>query len=193
MILVRLVAPLAALALALAACADDEPEPRVDPTPTVSTSTSVTPTPDPTSTGPVEPTLPPEAHSDNAAGAIAFVKFYWDMADFAQLTGDVDGLMPLATPECKACEGGVQAIQDAYGDGAVMRGGTTTLSRFRTTRVGAQDRRWMQVKFRVTSTRQVVDYPGEQRDVVHQAATVNAQFLLERQAGSWVVTFWEAS
>jgi hypothetical protein len=182
---------LTTLTLALAACADDDPEPRDDPTPTVSTSTS--PTPDPTPTGPVEPTLPPEAHSDNAAGAIAFVKFYWDMADFAQLTGDVDGLMPLATPECKACEGGIQAIQDAYDDGAVMRGGTTTLSRFRTTRVGAQDRRWMQVKFRVTSTRQVVDYPGEQRDVVHQAATVNAQFLLERQAGAWVVTFWEAS
>jgi hypothetical protein len=189
MILVRLVA-LAALALALSACADDEPEPRVDPTPTVSTSTS--PTPDPTSTGPVKPTLPPEAALNTKQGAVAFVRYYWQAVNFAQATGDISGLADLAGESCAACKGGVDWIEKVYRRGGKISGGSYTAKEFSATSLSAGDREVIRVDAVVSTTREIVTGAGD-LDAEYPADSSPMRFLLSYSSGAWHVLRWEVT
>jgi hypothetical protein len=189
MILVRLVA-LAALALALSACADDEPEPRVDPTPTTSTSTS--PTSDPTSTGPVEPPSPQAAASASKSGVEAFISYFWDLANYAQATGDTKTLRNLGAGSCGGCQGAFDFIDEVYGAGGSITGGEYTLGNLETKRLVAEtnDVVIFRSTFPTTNTRQVVRQPGKKADV-YEASTVRARFTLSYQADGWQVDIWE--
>ncbi len=71
------------LPLLLAGCSDAEPTPQM-PDPTASSSPPAVET----DTGPVEPTLPPEAEGDGNEAAEAFVAHYFAAIDYAQATGE---------------------------------------------------------------------------------------------------------
>jgi hypothetical protein len=187
MILVRLVA-LAALALALSACADDEPEPRVDPTPTVSTSTS--PTPDPTPTGPVEPTLPPEAKQDSPAGAEAFVAHFWRVANYAQSAYDPEAFARLTNELCEGCRAAIDALREVSRLGGTIEGGIATVDDMRTEALTAGDGTAYRVTFELSTTRQVVRVP-DREDRVFPASSVTDRFVVDRQKGRWLVGVWE--
>lgn len=101
-------------ALALTACEADPAEP-AEPTssaPTSSEPTSAAPTTEPT--GPVEPTLPPQAEQNTKAGAEAFLHFYWDVIYYAQSSGDTALLKNLAGPDCDGCGGAAEFVERVY-------------------------------------------------------------------------------
>lgn len=117
------------LAVALAGCEDEEdpPEPiesSSEPAPP-STSTTAEPTP----TGPVEPTLPAEADGDSRTGVEAFVRFYWDVVNYATKTGETELLERLAQPSCDTCEAGIEGIHRVYGRGGRITGGEYAVAR----------------------------------------------------------------
>lgn len=108
------------LPLLLAGCSDDEPTPQMpDPTPSPSAVE--------TDTGPVEPTLPPEAEGDGKEAAAAFISFFYKTVDYAQATGDTSALRKLGAASCSACKGGADIVERVYRQGGSISGGDHTV------------------------------------------------------------------
>jgi hypothetical protein len=172
-------------ALLVAGCSDDDPKPKFEPPPSSEAPTSASPT-----TGPTAPTMPAAAIGADAAAAEAFVKFYWDTVNYAQVSGDLDPLRQLADPTCVACEAGVKYLEGVFeADGRVI-GGVATLKIQKSTLVDGDGRMESVVNFVLTTTPQRVDYGGARKDETFAGGhrTVNA--LLQRSGGSWLMSSW---
>ncbi|NGZ99563.1 hypothetical protein G5V59_01935 [Nocardioides sp. W3-2-3] len=106
---------MAACGVLLAGCSDDEPDGQPSPSPSVSTTAPVSPTP---SAAPAkEPVLPAAARQPTEAGARAFIAYYWDLINYAQVTGDVKALEKVSGPNCERCLAGIDAIRTLYESG----------------------------------------------------------------------------
>ena len=174
--------------LALGACSDDDPEPKLaDPSP----SSSAPSFPSTTAvSGPVEPTMPAAARGTGAAAAEAFVRFYWEMVNYAQATGDVESLLELADQHCRACRGGAHFLADTYERGGHIYGGKGEVS-VRSTGFVRDHGGWSAVvEFDVTSTRQRIDLPGHSEDKVVPAGTIPLRAVLDRTDDGWVMSYW---
>lgn len=105
---------LTAAVLLLAGCSDDTTSPSGDPTP-APTDTTSSPTDSPTTpTAPTEPALPAAATKATEAGARAFITYYWDLINYAQVTGDVTQLRQVSGSRCRGCQAGIDAIATIY-------------------------------------------------------------------------------
>ena len=170
--------------LALGACSGDDPEPKfADPTPTEPSAPSTTAVSEP-----VEPTMPAAARGTDAAAAEAFVEFYWEMVNYAQATGDVEGMRNLGAKGCRACEGGIDFIRDVFQRDGQVKGGENSVSNIRSAFFDKGQR--IPVWCELSNTRQVGDFPGEGDDEVYKASTVKLQSVLRLEDGRWVVEFW---
>lgn len=117
---------LAAVAL-LAGCTDDNPSPG-DPSSTwTPTGKPETPTSSATAK-PTEPALPEAATKATEAGARAFITYYWDLINYAQVTGDVTALKRVSGPTCGGCNRAIDAVEKLYGDGGHAEGGDYALT-----------------------------------------------------------------
>ena len=105
----------AALLVLLAGCGGD---PKADPSPTPSES-PVSTTPSPTA-----PTMPAAAAENSKAGAIAFVRYYIELINHAQATGDVEALAKVEGSNCESCANVRTSIGKIYGAGGSITGGT---------------------------------------------------------------------
>lgn len=182
----RLLLAAACAALALTGCSEDDPAPKIDP----GDSSSAAATPTPTSTAPVEPTLPAEAEGTDAAAAEAFVEFYWEMVNYAQATGDVDGLRELALESCAACSGGADDIELVSQKGGTAEGGTVTVRSARATPYAAGPSRGFVVRVNVDIVDQIVRIPGEKPDKYTGGPAV-FRFIVESGDEGWKVGRWD--
>ncbi len=110
-----LAASLAALAL-LAGCSDDDPSPGDPGSTSTPTGNPETPTSSATAK-PTEPALPDAATKATEAGARAFITYYWDLINYAQVTGDVKALKRVSGPNCDRCQAGIRGINAVYSAG----------------------------------------------------------------------------
>ena len=175
--------------LAVGACSGDDPEPKIaDPSPTSSLPTSPSTT---AASSPVEPTMPPGAQGTDAAAAEAFVKFYWEMVNYAQATGDLSGLKSLASEACAACRAGTDYLDRVFGSDGIIEGGVAsvrvTSSGF--IRDGADSD--AVVVFDVRTTRQTVDYPGTRDDEVFPGGKTRLTAILDPEPGGWLMQSWD--
>lgn len=166
-------------------CSADDPQPKVAPSEPASASTSPSPT------GPVEPTMPAAAKKHTAAGAEAFVEFYWEMVNYAQLTGDLSGLVRLSDPNCGACAGGLDFLRRIFNGGGEVRGGEVSVQTHDSIKVHAGRDVSFRVLADVTNTRQVVDMPGTRKDETYPAATSAIQFIVDPERIGWTVAYWD--
>jgi len=140
---------------------------------------------------PVEPTLPATAADGSKAGAEAFIAYFWDLANYAQATGDTAGLRALGAESCGGCRGAFDFIDEVYGAGGSITGGEYTLGELDTERlVTNNDVVIFRSTFPTTNTRQVVRRPDKQAEVF-EASTVRARFTLSYQPKGWQVDIWE--
>lgn len=113
-----------ACCLGVVGCSDDSPGPEPGPSPTGSVST---PSPSSSSSAPEpaprEPALPGAAKQATERGARAFIAYYWDLINYAQVTGDVRALKRVSGPNCDGCNGGIRAITEVYENGGRAEGG----------------------------------------------------------------------
>lgn len=116
-----LAASLAALAL-LTGCTDDDPSPG-DPTSTwTPTDKPETPTSSATAK-PTEPPLPDAATKATEEGARAFITYYWDLINYAQVTGEVKALKRVSAASCEGCNAGIAGVREHYRSGGKVIGG----------------------------------------------------------------------
>jgi hypothetical protein len=119
--MVRPVIGALALVLAVAACGGD---PKADPSPTPSTPVTT-----PVSTTPAPPVLPEAAKANTKAGAVAFVRYYVAVQNYASNNGDTDDLRSAAAPTCESCTTIADLIDKVYRSGGHIEGkGWTVLT-----------------------------------------------------------------
>lgn len=168
--------------LLVAGCTDDDPKPKFEP-PSSEAPPSATPS---ATAGSVAPTLPASAKGTDAAAAEAFVAFYWDTVNYAQMTGDVAPLKALAH-RCNGCDSGVEFIESAYADGGEIRGGDGKVSSLKTVFINREGENWAVVECRVRSTEQVVDRPGNGGDERYPGGSADLRIYLQPTTDSWAV------
>ncbi|WP_159083523.1 DUF6318 family protein [Nocardioides terrigena] len=185
----RALAAACVLPLVLAGCSDAAPTPEI-PDPTTS---SPSPSADETETGPVEPTLPPEAEGDGVEAAEAFVSHFYASVDYAQATGETEQLRSLSSKSCAACEGGAEIIERVYKQGGAITGGDHEVEAAQVTgtrRVGDAGSLYY-LSVRVSRTDQTVtgskDLDGE-----YPAATQALRYELFSSKVGWQVSKWYA-
>jgi hypothetical protein len=116
----------AALVVLLAGCGGD---PKADPSPSPSATTSASATPSP-------PVMPDAAKANTKAGAVAFVKYYIELVNHAQATGDVRTLSAVEAPACKSCQQGRAYLTRIYSAGGHITGGRWSIRRASAKRSG---------------------------------------------------------
>lgn len=135
-----------ALACLLAAgavgCSDAAPAaapvPSTAPIPSTSAAPPVPeaplPEPSPLSTAPVvaKPGLPTAATVRDAAGAQAYVRYWYELTNYAYATGDSSVFAPISHPDCVGCQGLVDNIATATDVGGTWQGLTFMLEQFET-------------------------------------------------------------
>jgi hypothetical protein len=67
--------------------------------------------------------MPDAARANTKAGAIAFVRHYIDLINYAQATGDVTPLEKVEDTRCGSCTNVRQGVRDIYGSGGHIEGG----------------------------------------------------------------------
>lgn len=177
------------LLLGATACTGDDAE--ADPPRAAQTSTDAEPdapattSTEPTVDVPVEPELPADAYEPTAENAVRFVEFYWEVVDYATVSGDVALLHELARDGCGACRGGEAAIEANVAAGAAV----TADGQYRVSGGSAQELQSTSeflVAFAVTGpTLSITDGSGTQ---VIEPAEANGQFLVQWSDEAWVMT-----
>lgn len=66
--------------------------------------------------------MPAAARENTAAGAIAFVRHYIDVFNYASNTGDVAELQLLSDPKCEGCTSYIDTIQSSHSSGGDIEG-----------------------------------------------------------------------
>ncbi|GAA4824130.1 DUF6318 family protein [Nocardioides caeni] len=173
-------ATLATLALLLAACSDDGDEPG-DPMATWTPSGTVeTPSASPSAVAtPTEPPLPDAATKATEAGARAFITYYWDLINYAQLTGDVEALSSLSSSTCDGCWGAVGAITEIY-DGGSAVGGEYTVAIDRVVELASNRQNFygFEVAVSVRNAEQVIHRPDGTREISKSKTSRFLAYLL---------------
>lgn len=169
----------------LAGCSgDDDPEPKISPTD--SSSVASTPTPSPTPSGPVEPTMPAEAEGEDAAAAEAFVRFYWEMVNYAQATGNVTGLSAVAATSCAACASGLDGIVDTYAAGGSISGGRVSVENARAREISSRSGSAFSVEVTARVNPQTISEPG-QRPEKFDGGPVNFKIVVRSNVDGWKI------
>jgi hypothetical protein len=116
---------LVAGSLVVAGCTPDEPEPTPTTPVETSTTTSAPETSEPTVAA---PEMPAEASEATAAGAEAFVEYWFAAANYGVSTGDVSPLEAASGSECAVCASVIDAIEENYADGGRVDGNLFSLT-----------------------------------------------------------------
>lgn len=187
----RRLLPIVTLALVLlAGCSGEgEPEPRIAPSDSSSAASSTAPPPSPT--GPVEPTLPAEAQGEDAAAAEAFVRFYWETVNYAQATGDVEGLRAIGAESCDGCRGGLEGIVETYEAGGRIEGGEMRVRSAKATQISSPVATAYSVKVSARAAPQtIIESPGGE-PIAKEGGRFKFQFIVQNDETSWSVYRWD--
>lgn len=153
-----------------------------EPTASSSVSSSAPPS------GP--PKMPGAAMQHTVAGARAFVKYYWDVANYSQTSLDWHLLSSLGDEHCGGCKGAVDFIKEvAKGHGRIS-GGSFTLQDVRVDPGQIAGQTWMAVLFRTKATPETVTYPGRRKDERYPGGTDYSHWALKPVPGGWIIDNW---
>lgn len=177
---VRRVVVTVVLVAALVSCSEEDPrsEP-ADPTSSPTVTTSQEPrVPEP-------PALPAVAREPTKAGAVALLRYYWHVVDYAQETGDVAPLKALGLPQCEFCTGGIRYLEGVSSKGGIVRSAPHELQLTRAQLGTAGGRRIASIAGTVRSPASV-EYFGKKdpRNRRFAASSDDLQFLLRWSSAS---------
>jgi hypothetical protein len=164
--------------LLLSGCSDGDPSPR-DPSSTWS-PTGKMETPTSAAPDPVEPELPAAAAEASEAGARAFIEYYWELINYAQVTGDVKALKAVSGKTCEGCDKGIAAVEDLYESGGRAEGGEYDLTVTKVKHIESQDGslQGFEAHYRVRNAEQTIVHGDGSREVMTPATTDYVSYLI---------------
>lgn len=184
-------AALAVALLGLAGCSDDDANADDEPSSTMTPTASTSPTASESST-PEEPTLPEWPAAADGTGdkaARAFARYWLEMVNYAQSTGDTAPLEDLHTPECSACTSGVDQVKSDWSHGRTLRGGEYRIDHLGTRRSSEKLINIAEIRAQY-SKQEKISRSGKVLEVI-EPARVAYRLYLRRDGGRWVVAALE--
>lgn len=181
----RVVLGALALSVVLAGCGGD-PEASPDPTATTS-AVSTTPSTPPT---PSAPALPDAAMANTKAGAIAFVRYYVEVINHAQITGELTSLRSLAADGCRPCARIRKELTRIYDAGGHIEGGRWAV--LTTIAERSDEGRWLVVvsgRFAPSDLYETSDAQPKHS----KGGRVLTNFLVQFESEWQVVRWWDAT
>jgi len=170
----------ATVLLLLAGCGGD---PKADPSPSTSPTPSASSTP--TSSAPA---MPDAAKANTKAGAIAFVKYYVGLINYAQATGDVRALRAAEDGHCQSCEQARDGVRKLYESGGSISGGDWSVESANAV-PNAAIGGWV-VDLNISYRSQTVSYGSAQPDKTNKAGRMLISVQVRRTSLSWLVGEW---
>lgn len=165
----------------LSACGKEPPAaaPGASPTPAVT----------PSSTPTAAPVLPEEAKANTKAGAIAFVRHYVELINYAQATGDTKALAQVESRTCESCTNGRKYLYDLYSRGGHVEGGA-----FHPTSVQAigkaEDADWL-VLTTLKIDPEIVKRPWQSPPAKHHKGGLElASYFVTYSGDRWSISKW---
>jgi hypothetical protein len=133
--------------------------------------------------------MPDAAKANTKAGAVAFVKYYVQLINHAQATGDVAELATSEAPTCSSCEDGRKYLSQVYESGGHIDGGSLKI-RVLDALPNQSIKGWtIDAKLRFGS--QTVTQPSATPTVQHlSGGAVPVTVLVSRHADGWSVYEW---
>lgn len=183
----RALAAACVLPLLLAGCSEAQPTPEM-PDPTTSSPTATE-----TESGPIEPTLPPEAQGDGVEAAEAFVTYYISVIDYAQESLRPAMMRQFSAQTCSACFGVIDLITKVERNGGGVDGGTHTIRSLEAEELGVPgDNAAFRAVAAVRTTRQDITKSGVKGlDGTLPPQRLKYGFVLLRDQDGWRVSEWE--
>jgi hypothetical protein len=183
----------ALLTVFVAGCDEDDgpTSPPSTDSPSVPESSSPateTSTPPSTAAGPVEPTLPSDAGANSRQGVEAFVRFYWDVVNYATKTGDIELLGQLHQPSCHTCDAGITGIDRVYQRGGRIVGGSYAVVRLQPVR--SPSGQWAVVTHTRVGAQRAIGAGNLNR--TYPAGTDTWLIGIARVGGNWSIASLEA-
>ena len=169
-----------ALLLVVAGCGGD---PQASPALTPST-----PAASPVSTTPSPPVMPEAAKANTKAGAIAFVRHYIEVFNFAQTTGSATDLSGLSSQRCDECTAAIDALEHIYGSGGHIEGGALTPRAIAAEHNRAEDM-WV-VLAQIDSGPQSVASSATSSPMNLPGGRRSMSFSVIQEHGGWKVRAW---
>jgi len=131
--------------------------------------------------------MPDAAKAHTKAGAKAFVKYFWEVVNYAQATGDTESIAALSDPSCVGCSAGIDSIDRVYEKGGWISGGENRIGHPRITLGWVKQSAVADATFDVFIAPQVVHSPSGARP--DKARHSHDRFtLVARSDASWKVT-----
>jgi hypothetical protein len=174
------------LAFTVGACSGD-PEPKFAPPGSSTPAASASSTP----AGQAEPALPRAARGDGESAGRAFVHFWLDTLNYAIESGDSAALQSISSPKCKECGRIVKTIDDIYGRGGHLSGGTWRMRSLRALPVdrGAD---WAGYVTAAVSTQKLTE-PAGRKDRTYDAGPGFMYTYAARHRDSWRMVWMHIS
>lgn len=138
-------------------------------------------------TGAQPPTLPRAARNNSVAGAKAFIRYYWDVKNYAQATGDTAPLRAAATAECN-CKDEAWFIEQLFENGSRIKGGEYAVREISApSRLGAAE---LSFVVRVHTAREVITRgEAEGRRLVSGPGRIRNQMIVVYEEDGWRLDF----
>lgn len=176
-------------AVTLTGCSDgDDPDGSAEPTSTWSpTGTMEQPSTSPASAHPTEPVLPAAATERTEAGARAFIQHYWDLVNYAQVTGDVTRLSATSGPDCSACQAFIDRVRVHYRGGGRIVGGSNEVTVLGAAKLSTPTKAAFgyEVSMDVTHDEQVIETADGKRDIRGPGTDRFTAYLLWIERSRW--------
>lgn len=164
-----------------------EPQPRFAPSesPSPSAGEVSAAEPDP------QPAMPPSAHGNGEPAARAFVHFWLRTLNYAIESGDAAALEAISSPRCKECGRIVTTIDEIYGRGGQLSGGTWRVTSLRQLPVdrGAD---WAGYVTAAVSEQKLTE-PGDGKDRTYDAGQGYMYTYAARHRDSWRMVWMHIS
>jgi hypothetical protein len=133
--------------------------------------------------------MPDAAKADTKAGAIAFVKYYVGLINYAQATGDTKSLSLFESPDCRSCSKARATVDGIYHAGGSIQGGLLHEDVRQAAR--RPDVSGWTVFANVTFGRQVINRPTGSQTLAGGQSVLT--FIVRRDADQWAVLQWSRS
>ena len=183
----RLAIAVASVVVALVGACSGEPEPRSGPT-----APSSPPVGEESAAGPIaKPAMPLAADGKGGPAARAFVHFWLKTLNYAIESGDSAALGAISSPQCEECGRIARTIDDIYGRGGRLSGGTWRMTSLRSLPVdrGAD---WAGYVTAAVSKQQWTE-PGGVTDRTYDAGQGFMYTYAARQRDSWRMVWMHIS
>lgn len=128
----------------------------------------------------------------DSAASKAFVRYYWDVVSYAQVSGDTGRLRELSFEQCEPCSAGVDTIDEVYDAGGSIKGGRFRVSELTSKQLQRGEVVTYSVEFTFKVAPEFIRYRKGEKPKKRAGGGGRLRLLVSSDApGTWRISQWD--